>query len=47
MGQHPATIYGALYSVFKIHRYQELLEAQWEQVERWFQVQLGRKEEHF
>jgi hypothetical protein len=47
MGQHPATIYGALYSVFKVHRYQELLEAQWEQVERWFQVQLGRMGEHF
>jgi hypothetical protein len=42
-GQHPANIYGALYTVFKVLRYQELLEAQWEQVERWFQAQLGRK----
>jgi hypothetical protein len=28
MGQHPANICGALYTVFKVPRYQELLEAQ-------------------
>lgn len=42
-GQHPATLYGALYTVFNVPRYQELLEATWEQVERWFQAQLGWK----
>jgi P22_AR N-terminal domain len=42
-GQHPATIYSALYAAFNVPRYQELLEAQWEQVERWFQAQLERK----
>jgi hypothetical protein len=42
-GQHPATIYSALYTAFNVPRYQELLEAEWEQVERWFQSQLERK----
>jgi P22_AR N-terminal domain len=42
-GQHPATIYSALYTVFNVPLYQELLEAQWEQVERWFRIQLERK----
>jgi hypothetical protein len=42
-GQHPARIYSALYTVFNVPRYQELLEAQWEQVERWFQAKLGRE----
>jgi hypothetical protein len=42
-GQHPATIYSALYTSFNVPRYQELLEAEWEQVERWFQSQLERK----
>ncbi|MGZ3646749.1 MAG: phage antirepressor N-terminal domain-containing protein [Ktedonobacteraceae bacterium] len=42
-GQHPARIYSALYKVFNVPRYQELLEAEWEQVERWFQAQLERK----
>jgi hypothetical protein len=42
-GQHPATIYSALYAAFNVPRYQEFLDAQWEQVERWFQSQLERK----
>jgi hypothetical protein len=42
-GQHPTTIYSALYTAFNVPRYQELLEAKWEQVERWFQSQLERK----
>ena len=42
-GQHPATIYSALYTVFNVPRYQELLEAQWEQVERWFRTQIEQK----
>jgi len=42
-GQHPATIYSALYTAFNVPRYQELLEAEWERVERWFQSQLERK----
>lgn len=42
-GQHPAMIYSRLYTAFNVPRYQELLEAEWEQVERWFQAQLGRK----
>jgi hypothetical protein len=42
-GQHPATIYSALYAAFNMPRYQELLEAEWEQVERWFLSQLERK----
>jgi hypothetical protein len=42
-GQHPATIYSALYTAFDVPRYQELLEAEWEQVERWFKAQLERK----
>jgi hypothetical protein len=46
-GQHPARIYSALYTVFNVPRYQELLEAQWEQVERWFRAQLGREGYHF
>ncbi len=43
MGQRPARIYSALYTVFNVPRYQDLLEAEWEQVERWFQAQLERK----
>jgi len=42
-GQHPAAIYSALYTAFNVPRYQELLEVEWEQVERWFQSQLERK----
>ena len=42
-GQHSATIYSALYTAFNVPRYQELLEAEWEQIERWFQSQLERK----
>ncbi len=42
-GQHPATIYSVLYTAFNVPRYQELLEAEWERVERWFQSQLERK----
>lgn len=42
-GQHPATIYSTLYTAFNVPRYQELLEAEWEQVERRFQSQLERK----
>ena len=42
-GQHPATIYSALYTAFDVPRYQELPEAEWERVERWFQTQLRRK----
>jgi P22_AR N-terminal domain len=42
-GQHPATIYSALYAAFNVPRYQELLEAEWEQVERWFLSQLEQK----
>jgi hypothetical protein len=42
-GQHSATIYSALYTAFNVPRYQELLEAEWEQIERWFQSQFERK----
>jgi len=38
-----ATIYSALYTAFKVPRYQELPEAEWMQVERWFRAQLERK----
>ncbi len=41
--QRPATIYSALYAAFNVPRYQELLEAEWEQVERWFLSQLEQK----
>jgi hypothetical protein len=33
----------SLYTAFNVPRYQELLEAEWEQVEHWFQSQLERK----
>lgn len=42
-GQHRGTIYSALYTAFDVPRYEELLEAEWEQVERWFKAQLERK----
>ncbi len=41
-GHHRATIYSSLYTAFNVPRYQELLEAEWGQVEHWFQVQLER-----
>jgi hypothetical protein len=46
-GQHPATIYSALYTAFDVPRYQELLEAEWEQIEHWFAGQLEQaKKKH-
>ena len=41
-GQHRGTIYSALYTTFDVPRYEELLEAEWQQVEDWFRVQLER-----
>lgn len=41
-GKHSATIYNDLYTAFQVPRYQDLLESDWEQVERWFKVQMER-----
>jgi hypothetical protein len=41
-GKHSATIYNDLYTAFSVPRYQDLPESDWEQVERWFKVQLER-----
>jgi hypothetical protein len=42
-GQHRGTIYSSLYTAFNVPRYEELLEAEWEQIERWFKTQIERK----
>ncbi len=39
-GKHQMTIYTDLYTAFSVPRYQELLEADWQKVEHWFQVQI-------
>ncbi len=39
-GKHRGTIYTRLHSAFKVPRYQELLEADWPRVERWFKIQI-------
>ncbi|MDQ6661992.1 MAG: phage antirepressor N-terminal domain-containing protein [Chloroflexota bacterium] len=41
-GQHRGTIYRDLYIAFDVPRYQELLEAEWDRVERWFKGQFDR-----
>lgn len=41
-GKHPSTIYTDLYTAFSVPRYQDLLESEWEAVERWFQVQIDK-----
>ncbi|MDQ6661340.1 MAG: phage antirepressor N-terminal domain-containing protein [Chloroflexota bacterium] len=40
--QHRGTIYRDLYIAFDVPRYQELLEAEWAQVEQWFKGQFDR-----
>ncbi len=40
--KHPGTIYSELYTAFSVPRYQEIPEADWEQVEQWFKVQTHR-----
>jgi hypothetical protein len=41
-GKHSATIYTDLYTAFSVPRYQDIPEAAWEQVERWFKLQIER-----
>src|SRR5947209_2138029 len=41
-GKHQGTIYSDLYTAFSVPRYQEIPESDWEQVERWFKVQIER-----
>lgn len=41
-GKSPATIYSALYTAFRVPRYQELREDEWDKVEHWFKRQLPR-----
>jgi P22_AR N-terminal domain len=41
-GKHAATIYNDLYTAFKVPRYQDIPQSDWEQLERWFKVQLER-----
>lgn len=41
-GKHSATIYNDLYTAFSVPRYQDILEAEWEKVVNWFQVQMQR-----
>jgi len=41
-GKHTGTIYSSLYTAFSVPRYQEIPEAEWDKVERWFKVQIER-----
>jgi P22_AR N-terminal domain len=41
-GKHPSTIYTDLYTAFSVPRYQDLPEAEWDNVEKWFQTQIDR-----
>jgi len=41
-GKHPGTIYSSLYTAFSVPRYQDLLEAEWDNVVNWFKVQIER-----
>jgi len=41
-GKHQATIYTDLYAAFAVPRYQDLPEAEWENVEQWFKTQIDR-----
>ena len=41
-GKHPATVYTDLYTAFSVPRYQDLPEAEWDEVERWFTGQIDR-----
>ena len=41
-GKSPATIYADLYTAFAVPRYQDLPEAEWENVEKWFKTQIDR-----
>lgn len=40
MGKPYATIYSALQAAFRVPRYQELREDQWNEIERWLKKQL-------
>jgi hypothetical protein len=41
-GKAPATIYTDLYTAFAVPRYQDLPEAEWDNVEKWFKTQIDR-----
>ncbi len=41
-GKHPASIYTDLYTAFSVPRYQDLPEADWGDVEKWFKTQIDR-----
>ena len=41
-GKHQATIHAELKTAFKVPRYQEILEDDWQKVENWFRVQIER-----
>jgi hypothetical protein len=41
-GKHAGTIYNDLYTAFSVPRYQDIPESVWEQVERWFKLQIER-----
>lgn len=41
-GKHSGTIYSDLYTAFNVPRYQEIPEAEWDNVERWFKGQMER-----
>lgn len=41
-GKHSGMIYSDLYTVFQVPRYQELPESEWDKVESWFKIQMGR-----
>ena len=46
-GKHAATIYNDLYTAFKVPCYQDIPQSDWEQVERWFKMQLERARKKF
>lgn len=37
--KHPQTIWSMVYTAFQVPRYQELREADWDQIQRWFRAQ--------
>ncbi len=44
-GTSSGMIYSSLYTAFSVPRYQEISEAEWDNVERWFKVQMEKAKE--
>ncbi len=40
--KHPATIYDELKTAFRVPRYQEIPESEWDKVTNWFAAQINR-----